>query len=385
MLSSNINFKNFKISSSKKNLRNDLKIFFSSKNELSKSLSRKYKNCYDIKKIKKITKNSEIRLIGIGGSILGAKAIYDFLDKKIKKKFLFIDNFYKSNFNNKKKITNIIISKSGNTIETIINSNLLIKKKDRNIFISEKKNSYLRQLADNLKAEIIDHNNFIGGRYSVLSEVGMLPAELMGLNVNKFRQLNNIIKNKNFIEKLISNVGSIISLQKKKYFNSIIINYDPNSENLFRWYQQLVAESLGKKNKGFMPIVSNMPQDNHSLTQLYLDGFKKNFYTIFFSNEKNMNLINKNLLLPSHHYLNKKNINSILYNQKTATENIFKRKNIPFRSFEINKKDEKTLGELFIFFILETILIGKFLNVNPYDQPSVELIKTETKRLFFQR
>jgi len=103
MLSSNINFKNFKISSSKKNLRNDLKIFFSSKNELSKSLSRKYKNCYDIKKIKKITKNSEIRLIGIGGSILGAKAIYDFLDKKIKKKFLFIDNFYKSNFNNKKK------------------------------------------------------------------------------------------------------------------------------------------------------------------------------------------------------------------------------------------------------------------------------------------
>ena len=385
MLSSNINFKNFKIFSNKKNIRNDLKIFFSSKNELFKSFSRKYKNSYDIKKIKKITKNSKIRLIGIGGSILGAKAIYDFLDKKVKKNFIFVDNFYKLKDKNKKKIVNIIISKSGNTIETIINSNLLIKKRDRNIFVSEKKNSYLRELAQKLKAEIIDHNNFIGGRYSVLSEVGMLPAELMGLNVNKFRQLNNIIKNKNFIDILISNVGSIISLQKKKYFNSVIINYDSKSENLFRWYQQLVAESLGKKNKGFMPIVSSMPQDNHSLMQLYLDGLNKNFYTIFFSHEKNINKINENLLLPSHFYLNKKNINSILYNQKTATENIFIKKNIPFRSLEINKRDEKTLGELFIFFMLETILIGKFLNVNPYDQPSVELIKTESKRLFFQR
>ena len=134
-------------------------------------------------------------------------------------------------------------------------------------------------LAEKLKAEVVEHNNFIGGRYSVLSEVGMLPAELMGLNSSKFKQLNLLVKNKNFISSLIANVSSIFLLIKKN-FNSIIINYDKKSENLFKWYQQLVAESLGKK-KGLLPIVSNMPRDNHSVMQLYLDGFQNNFYTFF--------------------------------------------------------------------------------------------------------
>ena len=76
-----------------------------------------------------------------------------------------------------------------------------------------------------------------------------------------------------------------------------------------------------------------------------------------------------------------KNINEIIYSQKKATENVFRKKNIPFRSFEIKKRDEKTLGELFCFFILETILIGKALKINPFDQPAVELIKKETKKI----
>ena len=133
-------------------------------------------------------------------------------------------------------------------------------------------------LGENLKAKIIHHNNFIGGRYSVLSEVGMVPAELMGLNINHFRQFNSLIKNKFFFNKLINNVAGIFNLIKNKKFNSIIINYDESSDNLFKWYQQLVAESLGKKNKGLLPIISTMPKDNHSVMQLYLDGFKNNFY-----------------------------------------------------------------------------------------------------------
>ena len=76
-----------------------------------------------------------------------------------------------------------------------------------------------------------------------------------------------------------------------------------------------------------------------------------------------------------------KNLNNVIFSQKEATENVFRKKNIPFRSFEIKKRDEKTLGELFCFFILETILIGKALNINPFDQPAVELIKKETKKL----
>ena len=135
----------------------------------------------------------------MGGSSLGAQAIYDFLNFKIKKKFVFFDNLKKNYSKKNKNYTNLVISKSGNTIETIINANLLIKKKDKNIFITEDKKNYLHILAERLKADIVHHNDYIGGRYSVLSEVGMLPAELMGLNVNNFKQLNNLIKNKNFL------------------------------------------------------------------------------------------------------------------------------------------------------------------------------------------
>ena len=93
---------------------------------------------------------------------------------------------------------NIVVSKSGNTIETITNLNVLLRKKEKNIFITENKKNYLNLLAQKLKADVIYHNNFIGGRYSVLSEVGMLPSELMGLNPKKFRQLNSLVNNKNF-------------------------------------------------------------------------------------------------------------------------------------------------------------------------------------------
>ncbi len=320
----------------------------------------------------------------MGGSTLGTQAIYDFLNHKIKKKFNFVDNLQviqknKSNKNN--FYTNLVVSKSGNTIETILNANIFIKKKDKNIFITENKKSYLFLLAQKLKAEIIHHNNFIGGRYSVLSEVGMLPAELMGLKSNNFKQLNNLIKDKNFLNNLIRNVSATLHYIKNKKYNSIIINYDSNSINIFKWYQQLIAESLGKKSKGILPIISTMPKDNHSVMQLYLDGFKNNFYTFFYVNEDNSTKINKKKILYSQNLLKKNNLSEIIFAQKKATENVFIKKKIPFRSFEIKKRDEKTLGELFCFFILETILIGKVLNLNPYDQPAVEMIKKETKKL----
>ena len=319
----------------------------------------------------------------MGGSILGTEAIYSFLRNKVKKKIIFINNL-KSNLKkikDEKKITNIIVSKSGNTLETISNANVLIKKNRKNIFITEQNNNYLREQALKLKAEIINHNNYIGGRYSVLSEVGMLPAELMGLKEKNFKQLNNLIKNNNFIMSLTANVRNIIYFNKKKKFNSIILNYDETSDNLFKWYQQLVAESLGKKRKGILPIISSMPKDNHSLMQLYLDGPNKNFFTFFYVKEKQSSKIINNNIMPSFNYLKNKDFNQIIFSQKLATENVFLNKKIPFRSFNIKSRDEKTLGELFCFFILETILLGRALKVNPFDQPSVELIKKETKKI----
>jgi len=382
MLTRNIDFKNFKIKKNSQKVKKELKKLLKENNEVIKSLRKTYKNSYSRKLVNKYNKGLNYTVIGMGGSTLGTQTIYDFLRKKIKKNFLFVDNLQSiTKINNKKKITNLVISKSGNTIETIINTNLFLKKKHNNIFITEKKKSYLYLLAEKLKAEIIDHNNYIGGRYSVLSEVGMLPAELMGLNSNKFKNLNSLIKNKNFLNSLISNVSSTLHFIKNKKYNSVIINYDENSENLFNWYQQLIAESLGKNKKGILPIISNMPKDNHSVMQLYLDGFKNNFYTFFFVNEKNSTNINTNFDDNRMSYLKNKNLHQVKLSQKLATENVFNKKNIPFRSFTIQKRDEKTLGELFSFFILETILIGKMLNINPYDQPAVELIKKETKKI----
>jgi len=382
MLTRNIDFKNFKIKKNPQKVKKELKKLLKENNEVIKSLRKTYKNSYNRKLVNKYNKSLNYRVIGMGGSTLGTQTIYDFLRKKIKKNFSFVDNLQSiTKINNEKKITNLVISKSGNTIETIINTNLFLKKKHNNIFITENKKSYLYLLAEKLKAEIIDHNNYIGGRYSVLSEVGMLPAELMGLNSNKFKNLNSLIKNKNFLNSLITNVSSTLHFIKNKKYNSVIINYDENSENLFNWYQQLIAESLGKNKKGILPIISNMPKDNHSVMQLYLDGFKNNFYTFFFVNEKNSTKINTNFDDNRMGYLKNKNLHQIKLSQKLATENVFHKKNIPFRSFTILKRDEKTLGELFSFFILETILIGKMLNLNPYDQPAVELIKKETKKI----
>ena len=382
IITRNILFKNFskKYSSS---INNKLKLLLRENNEILNSLKSSYRYSYSNKFVIRYKKNfSILRIVGMGGSILGTKAIFSFLEKKIKKKIVFFDNLLpKFKSKNEKKILNLIVSKSGNTLETISNVNNLIKKNQKNIFITENNSSYLRMLANKMKAEIVDHNNYIGGRYSVLSEVGMLPASLVGLNEKKFKQFNNLIKKKNFINSLVQNVNNILFFVKKKKYNSIIINYDENAEDLFKWYQQLVGESLGKKQKGIFPLISTMPKDNHSLMQLYLDGPKQNFFTFFSVREKNSNQIVNNSILSSHKYIKDKNFSEILNAQKKATEKVFFKNKIPFRSFEILNRNEEVLGELFTFFILETILLGKFLNLNPYDQPAVEMIKKNTKKI----
>ena len=381
MLTAGINFLNFNKQNRINNITKKYNELLKENNMIVQSLSKNYKDNFNKKIIKKYVKKKNYRLFGMGGSTLGAQTIYSFLNHKIKKNFEFFDNLQPNRKLKKKNNTNLIISKSGNTIETIANVNVFVKKNDENIIITENKKNYLFLLAEKLKADVIHHNNFIGGRYSVLSEVGMLPAELMGLNSNHFRQFNSLVKNKKFVKNLLSNVASSIYLINKKKFNSVIINYDEKSEDLFKWYQQLISESLGKKKKGILPIVSNMPKDNHSVMQLHLDGFQNNFYTFFIVNDNNSERIKNKNILSSHNFLKNKNLFEIILAQKKATEIVFKKKKIPYRSFEIQKRDEKTLGELFCFFILETILIGRCLNINPYNQPAVELIKKETSNL----
>ena len=376
-------FKNFLKIKNNKKIKKDFQELLKNQPLCFDSLKSSYKYSYSKKIINKYKKFSNIRIIGMGGSILGTKAIYGFLKKKIKNKITFVDNLNSNAdyFKDKNINLNLIISKSGNTLETIANANALIKTKDSNLIITEDKNSYLTSLASKLKAEIFDHKNYIGGRYSVLSEVGMLPAELMNLNENKFKQFNNLIKNKTFVNNLVNSVSATLNLINRGKYTSIILNYDEQSENLFKWYQQLIAESLGKKSKGILPIVSSMPKDNHSLMQLYLDGPKKSFYTFFNVLDNRGVKLDNNKVLASHKYLRNQSIEKIKQSQMLATEKVFASKKIPFRSFRILKRDEKSLGELFCFFILETVLLGRALNVNPFDQPSVELVKIETKKI----
>ncbi len=388
MLTFNIKFINFIQKQKKKTIYNFKQLKkenWIEKYKLLLSLTPNYKYSYTKEQIKNLKKKTFFRLIGMGGSTLGAKAIYKFLQEKTKKKFVFIDNLKPnlSKYEKSNEAVNLIISKSGNTLETISNTSILINQnqKSKNIFITEKKNSYLLNLAHKIKAEVFEHKNYIGGRYSILSEVGMLPAELMGFDTRKFKRLNLLINNNNFLKKLIINVDATLKFLKQGKFNSIILNYDEKSENLFKWYQQLIAESLGKKSKGLLPVISTMPKDNHSLLQLYLDGPKKNFFTFFNVLEKKSENINKKSILNTHAYLKNKSIFQILNSQKKATESIFKKRKLPFRSFELLRRNEETLGELFCFFILETILLGRALKVNPFDQPSVELVKKETKKI----
>ena len=387
MFTKNIKFKNF-IKIKKPKINKILRSIIKDKNiiekyPLLKTMDKNYK--YTFKKRNfYFNPFSEFNILGMGGSILGSEAIYNFLKHKINKKFNFYNTLKLQNIpKTHKKNINIVISKSGNTLETISNFNLLLKsqKRNKNIILCENNNNFLRSLGKKLKAEIFEHKNYIGGRYSVLSEVGMLPAEFMGLNEKKFKRFNYLINNKNFINSLIENVTSIFNYIKNGKTNLVILNYDQKSDSLFQWYQQLLAESLGKNKQGIFPIVSSMPKDNHSLMQLFLDGPKNNFYTIFSAREKKLEKLDKNYLFNNYTMLKNKSINKILESQKKATENIFKKEKIPFRSFEIINRNEESLGELFSFFILETILLGHLLKVNPFNQPKVELIKNETRKI----
>ena len=225
-------------------------------------LSNKFNFNFKIKNLKQFEKYKTIAIIGMGGSILGSEAVNDFLKYKIKKKIYFFNNLDENKISNfkKKEISSrvlfIIISKSGNTIETLSNTFLLniLKKNAKNIIlISEKKDSLLFSLVKKFNLFYVEHKKNIGGRYSVLSEVGIIPAYLMGVNINKIR--SKILYYTKAKSKLLlkENTIKLASLINSKKFNSLVfLNYAPELEKFLYWSQQLIAESLGKKKQRFI-------------------------------------------------------------------------------------------------------------------------------------
>ena len=397
MLNINNFFNNFKSPKFKNNLKKTKNLFSSLKKELEnyeipmmESYEKNYKFDFSEKTVKRFLKYKNVIVIGMGGSILGTKSIYSFFEEKIKKNFFFFDNLDVNLNCEFKKIKNlknscfIVVSKSGNTLETITNLGVIFSKtllKNKLIIITEIMSNGLMSVADKYNAKVIEHKKFIGGRYSVFSESSMFPAALMNLNLRKFKNLKMLLKNKNFIFSLIKNVAAIFTLNTQGVNNSVILNYDSSLNNLGYWYQQLVAESLGKKGRGINPMLSFGPKDHHSLLQLYLDGPKDKFFTFFNPSKKESKYkISKDVIPNSMKFLKNKNLNFIVNAQCDATKNIFKLKKIPFRQITFNNKNEEELGELFTFFVLETILLSRLIKVNPFDQPAVDQVKVQTKR-----
>ena len=358
-------------------------------------LNTKFKFNFNLKDLRRFKKFNTVAIIGMGGSILGAAAIYDFLKFKIKKKFYFFDNLDQDSIQeikqneNLNKVLFLIISKSGNTIETLSNAFSLgvLNKNSKNIIvIAERKNNLLFSLSKKLNLFFIEHKKHVGGRYSVLSETGVIPAYLMGLNIEKLRSnIQKFLKGKNKII-LRNNVIKLASFMSSKKFNNLIfLNYIPQIEKFLYWCQQLIAESLGKNKLGFLPVVSNAPKDHHSLLQLYLDGPKDKLFTIFSYEGKLKKKTKFNMLVKEENFLNKKSLSEIKIAQKNALIKVLKKKDIPFREFKFKKIDETILGELFSYFIVETVLIGKLLKIDPFNQPAVEEVKILTKKFLSKK
>ena len=374
---------------------NDILIDIDTPKNSFHTLGKKFKFNFKIKDLKKFKKFKSVVIIGMGGSILGAEAINQFLRYKIKKNFFFFDNINKNyfyDFQKKNKTKNtlfLIISKSGNTIETV--SNLLslniLKRKAKNIIvISEKNNNFLFNLSQKLNLFYIEHKNYIGGRFSVLSEVGMLPAYLMGINIKKLRSnIRKYLKNKEkiFLKNSVTKLAT--ALNQKNFKTLIFLNYVPELEKFLYWCQQLIAESLGKNSKGFLPVISNAPKDHHSLLQLYLDGPRDKIFYIFSSEEYTKSKINSKKYGNKLNYLNNKSLSEIKRSQMNALVEVLKKYKISFRKFRIRRFKEETLGELFSYFILETAIIGKLANINPFNQPAVEQVKKITKNNLVKR
>ena len=362
--------------------------FKSGENQILQSFTRTYqdkirsnKNIINFSGKKKI-------IIGLGGSSSGAKALSFFL----RDESIFFDNldyeFFK-NFFQKNKLENFIffiVSKSGNTFETLALLNLLLlesqKLSNHDIFdslfvICDDEDSILRNFSKKNKIKFINHNKQIGGRFSILSETGI--SLFLDKNIiveDGSEKYLELLKNKNHELSPLKNAAIILTCIQElnlSIYCNLLYNY--RLKHFSYWLHQLHAESLGKNGKGMTPITSICPKDHHSMMQLYLEGPKNKLFNIFsppdeiyYDKFQNENFYNIESYTP----------HDLLQKQFKAVIEVFSEKKIPHRIINItDHKNPLNLIELFSYFILETILLGKMMEVNPYDQPAVQLIKNK--------
>jgi glucose-6-phosphate isomerase len=362
-------------------LRNKENFFFN-------TLSNDYQKSIFLKKIflkKKLHK--DILIIGMGGSVLGSKMLSSFFG--FDKNYYFLDSLNNSTVNDfiKKdlsKFSIFIISKSGQTLETLTNCNIIFnnfkkRKKEisKNFIIISERNSILFNFARKNNILFFEHNINLSGRYSVLSEAGLL---MFDLDYKKIIQGVNSVLRKDLKKNLIKNAATLLTLiTKSKIDTHVSLIYSNNLINYGYWHQQLVAESIGKNGRDFTPIISECPKDHHSIMQLYLDGKRNKFFTF-------IKTINNKIDQPIKDYFDQKfkksSLNNIVDAQFNATLNVFKKNLIPLRIILIDqKKPIQSFVSLIVYSMLETAILCKALDLNPFNQPAVEAIKKETYSL----
>ena len=376
----------------KNNLRKCSEIFknlFNFKeNFFFNTLSEQYQKNLFLKKIilkKKLHKN--ILIVGMGGSVLGTKMLSSFFG--LDNNYYFLDSLNNSAVNDLirkdlSKFSIFIISKSGQTLETLTNCNIILnnfnkRKKEisKNFIIISERNSILFNFAKKNNILFFEHNINLSGRYSVLSEAGLL---MFNLDYKKIMQGINSVLKKDLKKNLINNAATLLTLiTKSKIDTHVSLIYTHNLLNYGYWHQQLLAESIGKNGKDFTPIISECPKDHHSIMQLYLDGKRNKFFTFF-------KTINNKIDQPIKDYfdqkLKKNSLNNIVDAQFNATIKVFKKNLIPFRVILIDqKKPIQSFISLLVYSMLETAILCKALDLNPFNQPAVEAIKKETYSL----
>lgn len=365
---------------------------------------------------KKIQKDSEILLvIGIGGSYLGSRAIieslthsfYNQLDKEQRKtpKILYVGNNISSTYISdlldvigNKDISVNVISKSGTTTEPAIAFRIFrefmenkygIKEARKRIYVTtDKEKGALKTLAEKEKYETFVIPNNIGGRYSVLTAVGLLPIATAGIDIDrliagaKFAQEKYNEKSLKYNDCYKYAVLRNILYKEEKNIE-ILVTYEPKLHYIIEWWKQLFGESEGKDKKGIYPSGAEFTTDLHSLGQYIQDGRRNLFETVI-----NIEKINQNIEINNDednldglNYLSGKKMDYINKKAMEGTINAHLEGEVPNILLNMEKIDEETIGHLIYFFELACAISGKLLEVNPFNQPGVEKYKTNMFKL----
>jgi len=356
-------------------------------------------NTNDIKEYAKTITKEHIIVIGVGGSSLGAMAIYEFLKKSkgFTKKLHFFDTTDPIDIEHKLSLVKehlssnahfITISKSGQTIESIailkyINS--LVKIEKSNSTIITELDSPLAKYANANSIKIFEIPKNVGGRFSVLSPVGLLPLSIVGVDIDKLlkgaKWVRDSFFNKAEEYDIIIQKARFFVENKHRFNTNIVFSYSASLEAFNKWYVQLWGESLGKLNanktaQSHTPIGLIGPIDQHSFLQLIIDGKRDKSVTFIkiqdFDNETKIpanNLCGYDEL----EYIDNLSFSELMNMQADATiESVAERKDIPYDVITIDRVDEDSIARLMFTYQLITSIVAKFVKINAYDQPGVE-------------